>query len=402
MDVVVTGLGVVSPLGRELAGVWSRAVQGKSGVTLQESDHHAVAAIARSSFDPEPWFSKLQLVGVDRVSQMAVASADLALNDAGGTSEVLGPDRSNAAVYWGCGMGGANALDTAYRAGARVPPLTIPAFMANAPAGHISMRLGITGPVLTYSVACASSAAAIAEGAKAIQRSDVDVAVVGGSEALLVPGVIKAWQAMQTLALVKDGDAAAACKPFSSDRTGFALGEGAAALVLESGDRARARGARIYARLGGWGMSADASHLTKPDSGGQVLSIIRALKQAGVNPSDVAYVNAHGTATAVGDPIEAQAINQVWGDALEHTRISSTKAIHGHLLGAAGALEALITVLAIHHSQRPLQANTATAAPDCPVPLVSAADVDTPQMRWAASTSFAFGGTNVALIFGKP
>jgi 3-oxoacyl-[acyl-carrier-protein] synthase II len=382
-----------------LDDIWARARAAESAVKALHSEHHAPAAVASVAFDPAPWFNRLQLVGVDRVSQMAVASASLALGDAGGTDACLGSDRFRCGVFWGCGMGGAGALDAAYRSAGRIPPLTIPAFMANAPAGHVSMRLGVLGPVLTYSVACASSAAAIAEGAKAIRCGDIDVALVGGSEALLVPGVIKAWQAMQTLAQAQDGQEAAACKPFSSQRTGFALGEGAACLVLESEAHARARGARAYSELAGWGHSADASHLTKPDAKGQARCLRQALLAAGLLPADVGYINAHGTATSVGDPVEAQALAEVWGGDWAHTRISSTKAIHGHLLGAAGALEALITVLALKHRQRPVQAHTHEAAPDCPIPLVRPNDMETPGLQAALSTSFAFGGSNVALVF---
>ena len=205
-------------------------------------------------------------------------------------------------------MGGATALEAAYRSGGRVPPLTIPAFMPNAPASHIALRQRVQGPVLTYSVACASSAIAIAEAAKAVQRGEVDLAIAGGSEALVVPGVVLAWQAMQTLASFQPGEAAAAVRPFATDRSGFALGEGAAFLVLESAERARARGARIYATLAGWGLSCDATHLTKPDAAGQARAIRAALKQAGLQPRDIGYCNAHGTATRIGDVVERDAL----------------------------------------------------------------------------------------------
>jgi 3-oxoacyl-[acyl-carrier-protein] synthase II len=299
-------------------------------------------------------------------------------------------------------MGGAAALEAAYRGGGRVPPLTIPAFMPNAPASQVAMRQGVQGPVLTYSVACASSSVAIAEAAKAVQRGDVDLAIAGGSEALIVPGVVLAWQAMQTLASVKSGEESTAIRPFASDRSGFALGEGAAFLVLEPAERARRRGARSYAELAGWGLSCDATHLTKPDAPGQARALRQALRQAGLQPRDVGYCNAHGTATRIGDVVERDALAQVWGADLDRLRVSSTKALHGHLLGAAGALEAVVTVLALHLRALPPNMHCATADPACGLNLVAPGDTEAPGLQAAISNSFAFGGTNSVLLFSRP
>jgi 3-oxoacyl-[acyl-carrier-protein] synthase II len=357
------------------------------------------AAAATIAFDASRWFSKLQLAGVDRVSQLAVAAADLALRDAGSPLEALDPTRIG--VFVGCGMGGAGALEAAYRGGGRVPPLTIPAFMPNAPAAQVAIRHRVQGPVLTYSVACASSAVAISEAAKAVQRGEVDLAIAGGSEALIVPGVVLAWQAMQTLAAVKPGEEASAVRPFASDRSGFALGEGAAFLVLEPADRARARGARVRALLAGWGLGSDASHLTKPDAAGQARALRQALRQAGLAPRDVGYCNAHGTATRIGDVVERDALADVWGDDLDRLRVSSTKALHGHLLGAAGALEAAITVLALERRELPPNAHCTAIDPACSLNLVSAQGEAAPQLDAAVSNSFAFGGTNSVLLFRR-
>jgi 3-oxoacyl-[acyl-carrier-protein] synthase II len=274
--------------------------------------------------------------------------------------------------------------------------------MPNAPASHVAMRHRVQGPVLTYSVACASSAVAIAEAAKAIQRGDVDVAIAGGSEALIVPGVVLAWQAMQTLASFKPGEAASAIRPFASDRSGFCLGEGAAFLVLESAERARRRGARSYARLSGWGISSDATHLTKPDAAGQARALRAALRRADLQPRDVGYCNAHGTATRIGDVVEHDALAAVWGDGLDRLRVSSTKALHGHLLGAAGALEAVITVLALQQRQLPPNAHADAIDPACQLNLVHAAvDSAASGVDAAISNSFAFGGTNSVLLFRR-
>jgi 3-oxoacyl-[acyl-carrier-protein] synthase II len=305
-------------------------------------------------------------------------------------------------VYAGCGMGGATAIETAYRStNGRVPPLTIPAFMPNAPAAHVAMRQRVQGPVLTYSVACASSAVAIAEAAKAVQSGEVDVAIAGGTEALIVPGVVLAWQAMHTLASFEPGEEGRSVRPFARDRSGFALGEGAAFLVIESAERARRRGARVHAQLSGWGISCDATHLTKPDVPGQARALRAALGRAGLQPRDVGYCNAHGTATPIGDVIERNALAEVWGADLDQLRVSSTKALHGHLLGAAGALEAAITVLALRERQLPPNAHCNEIDPACQLNLVPQAGAAAPQLHAAISNSFAFGGTNAVLLFER-
>jgi 3-oxoacyl-[acyl-carrier-protein] synthase II len=283
-----------------------------------------------------------------------------------------------------------------------VPPLTIPAFMPNAPAAHVAMRHGVHGPVLSYSVACASSAIAIAEAAKAVRSGEVDLAIAGGAEALIVPGVVLAWQAMQTLAGFAPGEAASAVRPFAAERSGFALGEGAAFLILESATHAARRGARSHATLAGWGASCDATHLTKPDAAGQARALRAALAMAGLAPRDVGYCNAHGTATRIGDAVESEALAQVWGADLDRLRVSSTKALHGHLLGAAGALEAVVTVLALRRGELPPNAHCGTVDPEIRLNLVPDAGHAAPDLRAAISSSFAFGGSNSVLAFTRP
>jgi 3-oxoacyl-[acyl-carrier-protein] synthase II len=401
-EVAVTGLGVVAPHGDHPDTLFQALLQGRSAIAPVFPELPKPAAAATVAFDESRWFTKLQLAGVDRVSQLAVAAADLAMRDAGIPALAdSGLDAERVGVYGGCGMGGAAALEAAYRGNGRVSPLTIPAFMPNAPAAHVSMRQGVQGPVLTYSVACASSSVAIAEAAKAIQRGEVDLAIAGGSEALIVPGVVLAWQAMMTLAGFQPGEAARAVRPFAADRSGFALGEGAAFVVLESAERARRRGARIHALLAGWGLSSDATHLTKPDAPGQARALRSALRQAGLAPRDVGYCNAHGTATRIGDAVERNALAAVWGDDLDGLRTSSTKALHGHLLGGAGALEAVITILALRERRLPPNVNGGQADPDCALNLVAAGDADAPALEAAISNSFAFGGTNSVLLFRR-
>jgi 3-oxoacyl-[acyl-carrier-protein] synthase II len=401
--VAVTGLGVVGPHGDDPQAMFAALMRGESALQAVFPELPRPAAAASVAFDAARWFTKLQLAGVDRVSQLAVAAAELAMLDAGATGSA---DPERIGVYAGCGMGGATALEAAYRSGSngsagRVPPLTVPAFMPNAPAAHIAMRQHVQGPVLTYSVACASSAVAIAEAAAAVQRGDIDLAIAGGSEALIVPGVMLAWQAMHTLAAFEPGAAAHAVRPFASDRSGFALGEGAAFVVLESAERARRRGARIHAALAGWGLSSDATHLTKPDAPGQARALRAALRRAGLQARDIGYCNAHGTATRIGDVVERDALAQVWGDDLETLRVSSTKALHGHLLGAAGALEAVITVLALQRRELPPNAHCAEVDPACRMNLVLQPGTQAPHVDAAISNSFAFGGTNAVLLFTR-
>ncbi|MFO1330688.1 MAG: beta-ketoacyl-[acyl-carrier-protein] synthase family protein [Rubrivivax sp.] len=402
MGVVVTGLGLQSPHGDDPGGMFAALLRGESAVHEVFSGRLArPAAAAEVDFDESRWFTKLKLAGVDRVSQLAVAAAERAVSDAG----LLGAiDPTRTGIYAGCGMGGASAIEHAYLDSqnlARIPPLTIPAFMPNAPASQIAIRLGVQGIVLTWSVACASSAIAIGEAMRAVQRGDVDVAIAGGSEALIMPGVVSAWQAMQTLAPFAPGEAAHACRPFAADRGGFVLGEGSAFVVLETEAHARARGARVHARALGYGLSCDATHLTKPDPAGQARALAAALREAGLAPADVGYCNAHGTATRIGDVVESEALATVWGDALPQLRVSSTKALHGHLLGAAGALESVITILALQQRQLPPNQHRGAVDPAIALNLVQPGDTDAPQLQAAVSSSFAFGGTNAVLAFAR-
>lgn len=397
--VVVTGIGVVSPHGVDANLMFDALLQGRSAIGLWPDGAAASVVAAIAPFDASPWFSPLQLAGVDRVSQMAVAAAASALQDA--DCEFM-PDHDRCGVYVGCGLGGATAIDEAYRRrgkGLRVPPLTVVASMANAPAAHIAIRLGFTGLALTYSVACASSSIAIGEAAKAIRLGEMDIAIAGGAEAILAEGAVQAWQSLQTLAVPDADDPTTSCKPFASDRNGFALGEGAAFLVLESKEHAVARGARCYAELAGYGASCDAAHMTKPDAAGQVKAILAALRSAGLQPSEIGYCNAHGTATKAGDVVESLALNQVWREDTAKLRVSSTKSMHGHLLGGAGALEAAITALALYRCQIPPSAHCRQQDAECDIELVREPGLNAPDLRAAISNSFAFGGSNAVLAF---
>ena len=398
----IAGLGLVSPLGDDLDGAWARLMAGDSAVRSMSWPGVPDLPAAPVVFDPATVLSKLHQVGTERVSQMALGAARHALADA----KITGwPDAERVGLYVGTGMGGASSVDAAYAAlyaGHRIPPLTVPMSMVNGTAAVIAINTGIRGPVLTYAVACASSAVAIGEAAHALRRGEIDIALVGGAEALLVRGTVIAWHALRTLAPIHAQDVRHSCRPFSADRAGLVLGEGAAFFVLQREEDLVARGQTPRAWLAGSAVRCDAVHLTNPDAAGQVSAIRAALRVSGLAPSDVGYCNAHGTATLVGDVVECEAMRQVWGDSATELRVSSTKAAHGHLLGAAGALEALWTVLALERSEIPPTQGVSVLDPRC-VGLghVLGAGERAPNLRHAASNSFAFGGTNATLIFSR-
>jgi 3-oxoacyl-[acyl-carrier-protein] synthase II len=399
--ILVTGLGIVSPLGQQIEAAWRRLMAGDSAIGRLRIEGLPEVPAAPVDFDPAPWLSKLQMVGTDRVSQIAYAAARSALNDA---ALPAWSDPVRAGIYVGTGMAGAATMESAYTAfhqGRRVPPSTVPAGMVNGPAAVVALHTQTQGPVLTYAVACASSAVAIAEAAHALRRGEIDVALVGGAEALLVQGVVAAWQAMHTLAAVH-AEPSRSSRPFSADRDGLVLGEGAAFMVLEREAGARSRGRAGYAALAGSGVRCDAMHLTKPFVRGQAAAMQAALAMAGLAAEQVGYCNAHGTATPAGDPIECEALRTVWGEAAPRLMLSSSKAAHGHLLGAAGALEAVWTVLALHRGEVPPTAGVSEIDPACAgLDHVGPVGREAGGLRHAMSNSFAFGGTNVALIFSR-
>ncbi len=398
----VAGLGLISPLGDHLDVAWTRLMAGDSAVQSMSWQGVPDLPVASVVFDPATVLSKLHQVGTERVSQMALGAARHALADA----NISGwPDAERVGLYVGTGMGGAGTMDSAYAAlysGHRIPPLTVPTGMVNGTAAVIAINTGIRGPVLTYAVACASSAVAIGEAAHALRRGEIDIALVGGAEALLVRGTVIAWHALRTLAPIDAHDVRHSCRPFSADRAGLVLGEGAAFMVLQREEDLRARGQNARAWLAGSAVRCDAMHLTNPHAPGQASAVRAALQAAGLAPSDVGYCNAHGTATHVGDVVECEALRQVWGDAAASLRVSSTKAAHGHLLGAAGALEALWTVLALERGEIPPTQGVTALDPRCEgLGHVLGAGEHAPQLRHAASNSFAFGGTNATLIFSR-
>lgn len=344
-------------------------------------------------FNPELYFSSEQLPLLDRFSQFAVLAGRSALTDAGLT--VADDVVKRAAAIIGTGCGGKQTDEETYarlykEQKNRAHPLTIPKGMPSAAASMVSMQLGIAGPVFSITSACASGAHAAAQGRMMIQAGLVDMALVGGTDAPFTYGLLMSWDALR----VVSNDT---CRPFCKDRSGMVLGEGAGMLVLESEAHAKQRGARIYAELAGCGMSSDAGHITRPDVNGIARAIDNALKDAGIAPGGVDYVNAHGTATAANDPAETAALHRVLGTHVHKLPVSSTKSMHGHALGASSALELIATVLAVHHNLLPPTANFTEPGEGCDLDYVPN-QARSKQVDVAISNSFAFGGLNVVLV----
>jgi 3-oxoacyl-[acyl-carrier-protein] synthase II len=401
---VITGLGVVSPLGNGAQNFFARLLQGTSGITRLPEDFHPrllSRVIAPVSFDGTAHFGVARLRMLDRVSQFALVAAAEAIADAGTLFEH--DDRDTTGVFIGTGMGGAQSTDEGYQTvyeerSDRVKPYSVLMAMNNAAASWIGIDHRLLGPNLTYSSACSSSSVAIGEAWKRIATGELDVMIAGGSEAPLTFGTLKAWEALKTLATEDPQDPAKSCKPFAKDRSGLVLGEGAAILVLESWERAMGRGARIHAELAGYGLSMDAEHITRPTVAGQACAMARALESARISAREVGYINAHGTATLANDAVETAAIKQVFGAGAHDLSISSTKSMHGHLLGAAGALELAATVLALEKRVLPPTMHLEHPDPECDLDYVAGAARPVDTLTAAMSNSFAFGGTNVSLV----
>ncbi len=402
--VVVTGLGVISPLGGTVSSFFDSLLACRSGIALLQAPwaQSIRAPIAASVIENiESQFPKPKRASLDRVVQLSLIAARQAMQQA---KINLGDAASErAGVYWGTGMGGATTLEQTYvdilvNRTARLRPATVVMAMNNAASGHIGIEFGIRGPSYTFSSACSSSAVAIGEAFRAIRFNLVDTAIAGGGEALLTEGVMKAWDSLQTLAHMDTGKPETSCRPFAADRTGFVLGEGAAALVLEERDAALARGATILAEIVGYGNTTDSHHITQPDAPGQARAMQRALVEAEMSPERIGHINAHGTGTKVGDLSETLAIKQVFGDHAGHIPISATKALHGHLMGAAGALEMVAALEAMRGGIVPPTAHLFNPDAECDLDYVSSGARKIPGLNAVMSNSFGFGGNNVSLI----
>ncbi|MCW5981636.1 MAG: beta-ketoacyl-[acyl-carrier-protein] synthase family protein [Bryobacteraceae bacterium] len=396
--VAVTGLGVICALGRNREETWTSLAAGRSGIgplaSVDASKLRFRNGAEVRGYDSNEHFEGNKAGLLDRFAQFALVAAREALRDCGIDAA---QDRcAEAAVVTGSSLGGQSSQDAGfvdlYMAGRdRVHPLTIPRTMANAGASHISMEFGFMGPALTVSTACSSANHALGLAFRMVRNGEAPFAIAGGSEAPFSMGLLKAWEAMRVIS-------PDTCRPFCADRRGMILGEGAAMLALEPLEAARARGARIYAEVAGFGMSSDAHHITQPSLEGPLRAMRGALRDAGVAPEQVGYVNAHGTGTAGNDVVEARAIREVFGGHAAHVAVSSTKSMHGHALGAAGALEAVATVLALRHGLLPPTANFTSLDPECEINVV-ANQARPAGVEYALSNSFAFGGLNAALLF---
>ena len=402
--VVVTGLGIVSPHGIDPAAVFARLMKGESVVRKVSfgpgNPYSNIAAPAE--FDPTHHFPPPQrLDNLDRVSQLSITAASAAVADSG--IEFTDDLRRRAGVSFGTGMGSARALEETFnqvlmRDPERVRPLTVLKVMNNASAGHIAIQHGFRGPDLTYSCACASSAVAIGEAARQIRHGYADLMIAGGAEAALTYTFFRAWDAMHVLAPADHSDLSASCRPFAKDRSGLVLGEGAAIVVLEEREAALRRGATIYAELAGYGSSNEQTHITKPSAEGQAYAMTMALADAELAPADIDYVNAHGTGTQLNDATETRALKSVFGERAYRIPVSSTKSMHGHLLGGAGALEFAISLLALRYEAIPPTANLEVPDPECDLDYVPGQGRANKNLRCVMSSSFAFGGTNAVLI----
>jgi 3-oxoacyl-[acyl-carrier-protein] synthase II len=356
---------------------------------------------ACAGFDGSAHFPTAKLRMLDRVSQLALAAAAQAVADSRLDFATETPDRCGVSV--GTGMGGAQTTDQGYHViyaerSDRVKPYTVLASMTNAAASWIGIEYGLCGPNLTYSTACSSSAVAIGEAVRRIRCGDTDIMLAGGAEAPLTFGVLRAWEAMRTIASMDADDPAASCRPFARTRTGLVLGEGAAFVTLEAWDHAVARGARIHAELTGYGLTTDPAHITRPTVAGQAAAMRAALASAGMRADEIDYINAHGTGTLQNDVVETAAIKEVFGEHASRLPVSSTKSMHGHLLGAAGALELVIAVASLERGCVPPTMHLDSADPECDLDYVAGRARTGLTLRAVMSNSFAFGGTNAVLI----
>ena len=405
--VLVTGVGFITPLGRSIESFDEALFSGRSAVRAQIHDIEGLGAnelaTAACAFESTDVRSSSRLP-LDRGTAMALAAAHDAAAQARLHTGSIDPERLG--IFWGSGLAGAGAFDDTTRAlygeQRRMRPTTVLTVMPNAAVAELALQFGAQGAAIAYACACASSAVAIGEAMRAIRGGWIDVAVVGGHEAMLTPGVMASWHAMRVTAPPPDGAPDSACRPFSGDRAGFALGEGAAALVLESEAHAKARtrsaSEAMQLFLAGYATNCDATHITNPDPAGQVRAMRAALRDAGIDATQIGHINAHGTATTAGDAAEAASIREVFGNAVP---VSATKAIHGHVLGGGGAIELVAALRTLAHGMLPPTANLRVPDAAFDLDFVRGDARQAENLRYVLSNSFAFGGTNAVLIAGR-
>ncbi|THU03762.1 beta-ketoacyl-[acyl-carrier-protein] synthase II [Lampropedia puyangensis] len=408
--VVVTGLGCVSPVGNTVSEAWSNILAGKSGIgpitRFDVSDFSAKIAGEVRDLDISPYISAKEARSMDTFIHYGIIAAHQAYADSGLPSRDVLTDElaERCGVVIGSGIGGlplieANHGEFMNRGARRISPFFVPSTIINLVAGQVSIRLGLKGPNLSLVTACTTGLHSIGEGARLIEYGDADVIVAGGAESTVCPLGVGGFAAMKALSTRND-DPAAASRPWDRDRDGFVLGEGAGVMVLEEYEHAKARGAKIYAEVAGYGMSADASHITAPNIDGPRRSMLNALRNAKINADEVNYLNAHGTSTPLGDVNESNAIKAALGEHAKNMVVSSTKSMTGHLLGGAGGLESVFTVMALYDQKIPPTINLHNPDPECDLDYCANTARDA-KLNVAVKNNFGFGGTNGTLVFKR-
>lgn len=408
--VVVTGLGCISPVGNTVAEAWANLVAGQSGIDLitkfDASAFSCKIAGEVKNFDLTSYISAKDARAMDTFIHYGIAASAQAVADAGlATGDALSEDEATRiGCVIGSGIGGLPMIEETHaelvnRGPRRISPFFVPASITNMIAGHVSMRFGFKGPNIAIVTACTTGLHCIGEAGRMIEYGDADVIVAGGAEATVSPLGIGGFAAMRALSTRND-DPKTASRPWDKDRDGFVLGEGAGCMVLEEYEHAKARGAKIYAELAGFGMSADAGHMTAPNMDGPRRAMLNALRNAGLNADQVDYLNAHGTSTPLGDINESNAIKAALGDHAKKIVVNSTKSMTGHLLGGAGGIESVFTVLALHHQKSPPTINIFNQDPECDLDYCANTARDM-KIDVAVKNNFGFGGTNGTLVFKR-
>ncbi|MCE7527683.1 beta-ketoacyl-ACP synthase II [Polynucleobacter sp. IMCC 30228] len=404
--VVVTGLGLISPVGNSVATAWSNVLAGKSGIaTITKFDHTPLSvhfAGEVQDFNIEEYVSAKEARHMDHFIHYGIAAGTQALRDSG--IEVNEANAERIGVMVGSGIGGLPMIENTgvellERGPRRISPFFVPGSIINMISGHLSILFNLKGPNIAAATACTTGLHSIGLAARLIQSGDADVMLAGGAESTISALGVGGFAAARALSTRND-DPTTASRPWDKDRDGFVLGEGAGVMVLEEYEQARARGAKIYCELVGFGMSGDAYHMTAPNMDGPRRCMLNALRDAGLNPEQINYINAHGTSTPLGDKNETEAIKAALGDHAKKVVINSTKSMTGHLLGGAGGLEAVFTVLALHHQKSPPTINIFNQDPECDLDFCANTARDLP-IDYAVKNNFGFGGTNGTLIFGK-
>ncbi len=404
--VVVTGLGLVSPVGNTVGDAWGNLLAGRSGIaTITKFDHSGLSVHFGGEvkgFNIEDYISAKEARHMDTFIHYGIAAGTQAFKDSG--LEVTDANSERIGVLVGSGIGGLPMIEETHteyttRGARRISPFFVPGSIINMISGHLSINLNLKGPNVAAVTACTTGLHSIGLAARLIQYGDADVMIAGGAESTISPLGVGGFAAARALSTRND-DPATASRPWDKDRDGFVLGEGAGVMILEEYEHAKARGAKIYAELAGFGMSGDAYHMTAPNMDGPRRCMVNALKDAGVNPDQVNYVNAHGTSTPLGDKNETDALKAALGDAAKKVVVNSTKSMTGHLLGGAGGLESVFTVLALHHQKSPPTINIFNQDPECDLDYCANTARDM-KIDVAVKNNFGFGGTNGTIVFRR-